>query len=172
MSLSHYSNFSDFDLFGIFERIPKFLMIDLCALVAAFCDLLLGNIDAIFPASRIAKIRSKSSQISMLTISGYILRTPLLGRECSHCTRRGNPYGHSKAAPKSLKSFKTLGSVPQRLLRRFSGLFWPLFDLNLGGNIPCRYCPPNLKSKIGSKEPENRQKNLYGTLPKSEIGSS
>ncbi len=25
--------------------------------------------------------------------------------------------------------------------------------------------PPKFKSKIGSKEPENRQKNLYGALP-------
>lgn len=27
--------------------------------------------------------------------------------------------------------------------------------LNFGGNIPCRYGPQNLKSKIGSKEREN-----------------
>jgi len=35
----------------------------------------------------------------------------------------------------------------------------------LGGNIDKNICPQNFESKIGSKEPKNRQKNLYGTLP-------
>jgi phage gp29-like protein len=37
-------------------------------------------------------------------------------------------------------------------------LFWPIFDLNSGGNIKPRILPPEFKSKIGSKEPENRLK--------------
>jgi hypothetical protein len=40
---------------------------------------------------------------------------------------------------------------------RFSGLFWPLFDSNCRGNIRKLILPLQFGSKIGSKEPENRQ---------------
>ena len=43
------------------------------------------------------------------------------------------------------------------MVRRFSELFWPLFDLNLRGNIPVDKASSNLKSQIGLKEYENRQ---------------
>jgi hypothetical protein len=43
------------------------------------------------------------------------------------------------------------------MVRRFSGLFWPLFDSNCRGNIRKLILPLQFGSKIGSKEPENRQ---------------
>ncbi len=43
-------------------------------------------------------------------------------------------------------------------LRRFLGLFWPLFDSFCGGSIRKWIQPPQKESKSGSKEPENRQK--------------
>jgi len=45
--------------------------------------------------------------------------------------------------------------------RRFWGLFWPIFDLNDGGNILMSILSLSFKSKIGSKEPENRQNLSY-----------
>ena len=46
----------------------------------------------------------------------------------------------------------------QTNFRRFSRLFWPIFDLNLGGSILLSILPPKFKSKIDSKEPEKRLK--------------
>jgi hypothetical protein len=43
------------------------------------------------------------------------------------------------------------------MVRRFSRLFWPLFDSNCRGNIRKLILPLQFGSKIGSKEPENRQ---------------
>jgi hypothetical protein len=43
------------------------------------------------------------------------------------------------------------------MVRRFSGLFWPLFDPNCRGNIRKLILPLQFGSKIGSKEPEKRQ---------------
>ena len=51
-----------------------------------------------------------------------------------------------------------LEAVCELRLRRFSGLFWPLFDSNLGVIYEMLILPPKFESKIGSKEPENRQK--------------
>jgi len=42
-------------------------------------------------------------------------------------------------------------------VRRVFGLFWPIFDFLSGGNINLRILPPERKSKVGSKEPKNRQ---------------
>ncbi len=42
-------------------------------------------------------------------------------------------------------------------IRRFSGLFWPIFDSFCGGSIRNLIQSPQKESKIGSKEPENRQ---------------
>jgi hypothetical protein len=42
-------------------------------------------------------------------------------------------------------------------VRRFSGLFWPIFDCFRGGNINFVYDPRENNRKVGSKEPENRQ---------------
>ena len=49
----------------------------------------------------------------------------------------------------------------------FSGLFWPIFDSFSGGNIRGLILPPENESKIGSKEPENRQKLSLRTVSKS-----
>jgi hypothetical protein len=46
------------------------------------------------------------------------------------------------------------------------GIILAAFRLqNLGAISTSIYAPQNFESKIGSKEPKNRQKNLYGTLP-------
>jgi hypothetical protein len=42
-------------------------------------------------------------------------------------------------------------------VRRFSGLFWPIFDFFAGVIYEVSILPPQKESKIGSKEPENRQ---------------
>jgi hypothetical protein len=47
--------------------------------------------------------------------------------------------------------------VAKLKVRRFSGLFWPLFAFFEGSNIRKLILLPSKKSKIGSKEPENRQ---------------
>jgi hypothetical protein len=47
--------------------------------------------------------------------------------------------------------------LAQLRVRRFLGLFWPIFDSACGGNILLLILPPQAESKIGSKEPENRQ---------------
>ena len=49
-------------------------------------------------------------------------------------------------------------TVHKPRLRRFSGLFWPLFDSFFGGIYFFTILPPKKESKIGSKEPENRRK--------------
>ena len=49
-------------------------------------------------------------------------------------------------------------TYPNKIFRRFFGLFWPIFDSNLGVNIGISILTPKFESKIGSKEPENRQK--------------
>ena len=53
-------------------------------------------------------------------------------------------------------------TYPNKIFRRFSGLFWPIFDPILGGNIDKSILPPKNGSKIGSKEPENRLKLFIG----------
>ncbi len=53
---------------------------------------------------------------------------------------------------------KDLETVNGLRLRRFLGLFWPIFDSNFGGNIQSLIFPPKFESKIGSKELKNRQK--------------
>jgi len=45
-----------------------------------------------------------------------------------------------------------------KIFRRFSGLFWPIFDPNSGGNTRMFDITPEFIPKIGSKEPENRLK--------------
>ncbi len=50
-------------------------------------------------------------------------------------------------------------------VRRFLGLFWPIFDFFSGGHIRMLILPPEKKSKIGSKEPENRQNLNYERGP-------
>ena len=52
--------------------------------------------------------------------------------------------------------------IPVMGLRRFCGLFWPFFDSKIGGHIRKLIWPQLLKSKIGSKEPQNRQKLITG----------
>src|SRR5690606_40983339 len=59
-----------------------------------------------------------------------------------------------------------LEPIPVMRLRRFSGLFGPIFDPFCGGCILLSILPPQKRSKIGPKEPENRQKLITG------IGSS
>lgn len=51
-------------------------------------------------------------------------------------------------------------------LRRFSGLFWPIFDSKFRGNIRNLILPLSFESKIGSKEPKNRQKLNSQTVSK------
>ncbi len=51
-----------------------------------------------------------------------------------------------------------LRTYPSKIFRRFSGLFWPLFNPNSGGYINIRILPP----KFGSKEPKNRLKLFTG----------
>jgi hypothetical protein len=53
--------------------------------------------------------------------------------------------------------------VPVKRLRRFWGLFWPLFDSFRGGSISRSILPPRKELKSGSKEPQNRQKLFTGT---------
>ena len=58
-----------------------------------------------------------------------------------------------------LSKFKTaLEGVAKLRLRRFSGVFWPVFDPNFRGNIRMLILSLKFGSKTGSKEPENRQK--------------
>jgi hypothetical protein len=48
-------------------------------------------------------------------------------------------------------------------VRRFWGLFWPIFDSFSGGYIRMLILPPEKESKIGSKEPENRQNLIFAS---------
>jgi len=50
------------------------------------------------------------------------------------------------------------GTYPNKIFRRFSGLFWPIFDLFLEVNILLSILTSKNKSKSGSKEPKNRLK--------------
>ena len=52
----------------------------------------------------------------------------------------------------------SLETVVELRLRRFWGLFWPILHSFLGGNIRKLILPPKKECKIGSKEPQNRQK--------------
>jgi len=51
-----------------------------------------------------------------------------------------------------------VGTYPNKIFRRFSGLFWPIFDLFLEVNILLSILTSKNKSKSGSKEPKNRLK--------------
>src|SRR5271154_2067363 len=75
--------------------------------------------------------------------------------------------GRNKNFPFSTPSFhrlyascatSILRTYPNKIFRRFSGLFWPIFDSFIGGHIRSLILPPKKESKIGSKEPENRLK--------------
>jgi hypothetical protein len=54
--------------------------------------------------------------------------------------------------------------VAKLRVRRFLGLFWPIFPFFDGVNIRKPILTPSKKGKIGSKEPENRQ-NLSFAIP-------
>ncbi len=62
-----------------------------------------------------------------------------------------------KGAPLPLPIFLARGVLTFRL-RRFWGLFWPIFDSFCGDCIRMLILSPQKESKIGSKEPKNRQK--------------
>jgi hypothetical protein len=59
--------------------------------------------------------------------------------------------------------------VAKLRVRRFSGLFWPIFRFFSGGNIRNVDITPEKKRKIGSKEPENRQNLSFATPSNSRI---
>jgi lipoprotein-releasing system ATP-binding protein len=54
------------------------------------------------------------------------------------------------------------GTSPTNILRRFSRVFWPIFEFFSGGHIRKLLLPPEKKSKIGSKELENQLKLING----------
>jgi Co/Zn/Cd efflux system component len=57
-------------------------------------------------------------------------------------------------AADSLGSIRPLSKL---MVRRFSGLFWPLFDSNCRGNIRKLILPLQFESKSGQNNPEKRR---------------
>ncbi len=87
MNLSHYSNFSVFDLFDILKNsFPQ---------------------ERRFFPGNVAGTSSPARVNSSAKASSSLVRTPLLVRVFSHCPRRGDLYRRSKSVQKSLKTFKT-----------------------------------------------------------------